>query len=83
MAGSVRKLPPLRILDLDLHEHKQSAGVDDARASQQVAGLRAGRPEIVERQRDRFNIQAGCERGHRHAGDRSFGEHRDLELARG
>ena len=48
MAGSVRNLPPLRILDLDLHEHNQSAGVDDARAVQQVAGLRAGRPEIVE-----------------------------------
>ena len=44
---------------LDLHEHIQSAGVDDARASQQVAGQRARRPEGVEHQRDRRDIQAG------------------------
>jgi hypothetical protein len=69
------------ILDLDLHEDKESTGVEDARASQQVASLRAGWPEKVERQRDRVNIQAGCQRGHCHTGDRSFGEHRDLELA--
>ena len=46
MAGSVRNLPTLRILDLDLHEHIQSAGVDDARASLQQ-GLRSFDPSAT------------------------------------
>jgi hypothetical protein len=52
----MRDTAPLRVIDLDFAEHKESACIDHARPCQQIARLRPHRPKIADSNGQRRGI---------------------------